>query len=922
MMDLERRGRIKNPFMKILEMRYGLKLAFFLILLLSFDLYVMRNILFIGGFQSSDIDVGWIGINGVKELFSPWNFENLGCVNSPAGSFFLSSFASLIIGPGLSEKIIYYPSITAASLTLFLLCRQFKMGFGKATLISFIFQLNPWLIGEFMTGEPAMTWMYALFPLVAYFVAMIFMHPFRVWTYFGLALSLALAEMFTLQALVVYAFLIAPFIFSMLADKSNTRRTMSLGGIFLAIFASLLINIYSLNAYFSAASELAASSSSNISALFEGFTSQAALSLKPWIAILLFGTIVASAILYRNSSFRGRVFIFSTVLFQSFFVIVYFTIPSPVIALLYTKFPLLMPFQNYDKFLLMSTVYSFSVVLFTLFRVVRQTPSTNHSPFYTNGRQRKYIQFRTSSMHYILVIILVTILISSFLFSNIQPIQSNINGEYYLRGEFSFPSNQIPGQYYELRSFLLSHGENFGLSSHVLVVPQNPGDILPFYVGETIIPGFIGPTPYLYNIIRNIADNQSAATYLMSLLGIKYVAIIADPGDSNWPGATGQVSEGGWAGGYFPQGNSTYYANILESWPSLKTVYVSMNITILLNTDYSGYAYFFKQSPDPYYGGPFGNVTITDVINNVSSASYNLIYDTTPTGRNIIANPSLKNFSAWNFNAVSGNASLLANGTVVLNHGSKGASLSQNVALLPNTTYDLSLYVNTHPGYQGFPPNGDQRNYVGIYWNEYTGYNGTSGASIDGYFNGNFTGTREFIFSTPQHNGIISAQFTLNYEPPIGNQSIYITYNNVSLRPVNGSVIFSDLVTSVDLAHNNNYHYYIDNYSNVSGGFIVLDTSYNSNWVALTTSGSIIHSTPGPLGLAEFRVNNGTHIFSIYYAGAREYSITLWTGWLLLCTICVIFAVTLFKGMGSINKSEGQEEALKNKDFDRKANQK
>ena len=152
-MYLKRSGSVKNLFMRISKTHYILVLAFFMILLLAFDLFIMRSILFIGGFQSSDINVGWIGINGVKELFSPWNYETLGSVNSPAGNFFLSSYASLVFGPGLSEKIIYYSSIIVSSLGLFHLSREFKLSFGKATLISFIFQFNPWFISEFTTGE-------------------------------------------------------------------------------------------------------------------------------------------------------------------------------------------------------------------------------------------------------------------------------------------------------------------------------------------------------------------------------------------------------------------------------------------------------------------------------------------------------------------------------------------------------------------------------------------------------------------------------------------------------------------------------------------------------------------------------------------------------------------------------------------------
>ena len=917
-MYLKRSGSVKNLFMRISKTHYILVLAFFMILLLAFDLFIMRSILFIGGFQSSDINVGWIGINGVKELFSPWNYETLGSVNSPAGNFFLSSYASLVFGPGLSEKIIYYSSIIVSSLGLFHLSREFKLSFGKATLISFIFQFNPWFISEFMTGELAMTWMYALLPLVVYFIRTTFKHPSRLWTYTGLVLSLALAEMFTLQSLIVYAFLLVPFTLCMLADNTNTRRKLSLVGIFFAIGASLLINIYSLSAYFSAASELVASSSSNITVLFGGFSSPVALALKPWIVILFFGTMSASVILFKNSTFQGKVFLFFTTLFQFFFLIIYFSIPSPIISFLYTKIPIFTPFQNYDKFLLMPTVYSFSVVLFTLLKIENQSRSVNTSAPSLEVKQKEYNVLKKFSIQYFVAIILVVILISSFLFSSIQPVQDNINGEYYLRGEFSFPKNQIPSQYYELRSFLLSHGENFDLSSHVLVVPQNPGNVLPFYVGETIIPGFIGPTPYLYNIIANIANNQSSATYLMSLLGIKYVAILTDPGDLNWPGANGQVSEGMWGDGYFPQGNATYYTNILESWSSLKPVYVSTNITILENINYSGYAYFFKQSPDPYYGGPLRNVTIEDVINNITLACYNLIYDNNPIGQNIIVNPSLKNSTNWYFNPVSGNASLLANGTVVIYPGSKGASMCQNVALLPNTTYELSLNVNTHPGYQEFPPNGAQRNYVGIYWNEGTGYNGTPGASIDGYFNGNFTGTREFIISTPQNKGIISAKFLLGYEPPIQNHLIYTTYSNVSLRPVNGSIIFNNLFSPVIMKQKNNYEYSIANYSNISGGFVVLDTSYNPDWVALTASGSIIHSTPGPLGLTEFYVENGTHLSSIYYSGGKEYSIILWMGWLLFGSFSLIFSITFLTNMSRKNKSKDHKGDSRIKDLSRK----
>ena len=413
-------------------------------------------------------------------------------------------------------------------------------------------------------------------------------------------------------------------------------------------------------------------------------------------------------------------------------------------------------------------------------------------------------------------------------------------------------------------------------------------------MGETIIPGFIGPTTDLYNIIGDIGTNQSLGTYLMSLLGIKYVAILGDPGDSVWPGATGQVSEGGWGGGYFPQGNATFYAHILESWSYLKVVYRNTNLTILYNSNYVGNAYFFSQYQSPYSGDRFTNLTVPGIVGNITTGNYNQLYNNIKTGRNVIFNPNLTDFSGWSFYPNSGNATFLSNGTVELRSGSLGASLSQNVVLQPNTTYEISLLVNAKPGYPGFPPNGYYRNFIGLYWNQGTGYNGTPGAFIGGYFNGNTSGKETFIFVTPQHNGSINAQLSLSYEPPVGNYTIFTRYSDLSIHPINGSIIFENIVKPFPLIEKNSAAYIAGNETNFTDGYVILDTAYNSQWVASTSNGTVLHSQSGPLGLLEFHVSNGTTIKSIHFTGATSYAFMLKLGWSLFGLLDVVFLSSLF----------------------------
>ena len=673
--------RLNEFFEKLNAFRGSTKAIIVVLLFIGINIMAMRHILLIGAFQDSDLGTGWFGIGEISRLFSPWNFYNLGTINGPSGFYFISSYFSILLGPGGSEKVIYYLSVFVAPFGSYILCRKLKIGYVVSILFAALFQLNPWFIGQFMTGEPGFTWLYALIPFNIYFIYSIFKVPKKISGYAGLALALSISIMFTLQSIIVYAFILSPMIIAFLYDSRNPNRLLSTLGMVFATLISIAANIYSIGPYIVAESTLSSSASNNSNVLFGAFASSTAIDLRIWIFLLMIFSLLVSLFLYKKLNNPKKIFLLATLVFQAFFTSIYFLIPSHAIAYFYIHFPVFSPFQNYDKFMLVSTFFLTSILIIYAIEGNGKRQSLSGKKLNEQKRQMIFKSDKMKIFKFATVLITIGLMVSTSLFASIQPINQGATGINYLQGNISFPNHQVPASYYELRNFLLAQNVNFSLSPHVLVVPQNPGNILPFYVGSAMIPGYIGPSLTLENVIKEIAVNNTMATYLMSLLGIKYVAIMNDPGDSGWPGANGNPSLGSWGGGYFPQGNISHYTKILESWSSLLPVFKSKNLTILYNSEYVGSAYYYGQKMYLYNGGPYGNVSVSNIIDNLTKGNYYELFNTSPIGNNIISDPNLTNPSAWNFNSGNGNANLSNNGTVELRPGSTGASLRQNITL-------------------------------------------------------------------------------------------------------------------------------------------------------------------------------------------------------------------------------------------------
>ena len=142
----------------------------FSLLILCLDLLLLRHVIFIGAFQISDINIPYFNLKQLSAaLFSGWNFQGFG---SPSGFNYFSMWQGYLAyfasNPGFAEKASYYLSIPLSSIFAYVMLRQFRIRGLWLPGLSILYQFSPWLIGEFMTGEPVMTWMIALFPLVVF----------------------------------------------------------------------------------------------------------------------------------------------------------------------------------------------------------------------------------------------------------------------------------------------------------------------------------------------------------------------------------------------------------------------------------------------------------------------------------------------------------------------------------------------------------------------------------------------------------------------------------------------------------------------------------------------------------------------------------------------------------------------------------
>jgi hypothetical protein len=856
------------------------------------DLIILRTILQIPLFQSADFVVPVFTRPELSLIaFSAWNYQNFGSPNGT--SLFLIFFGGVAVAthdPSLAEKLVYFPAPLASSIAAFWFFTRLKLRSPYPLVFSFGYQFSPWFIGQFMSGEPSMVWIYALLPLYLATLWLTIESPHRLVLWLLLSTVCAFAIFFTLQAVIVYAAFSVPFVLILPKGSRPKRMIGILGGWVACWIVGLIANLTALYPYFA---YLGVVQSSSLSPFVRfGIELAPFVELRLWLLVIVGVTALATALLWERIQKELRVLVAGFLLVEICFSAIYAAIPGASAQALFTDLPVLAPFLDFDKFLLIAWGCTFFTLALIVGRgVLEQSPATASvsrgsirnlairigRPFHlAPAKGKKTYLFAIGSM--------VAILALASVFSNVPSTPATYNGASYAASEFSFNSRTVPDGYFELQNFLLDNGGSYGLGFKTLLFPQNPGNIIPYYVGRYLIPGFVPPSAPLKEITNQIIDNQTAALENMALLGIRYLAVMPSPANSWWPQlAQGPLSVGdlgpiGVDGeGWFPQGNSSMYLGTFNSWPGLEIVYQSSDLTVYLNPDYQGYGYSYPR------GSPVDNLTEGTGLGFIN---------TSPLGGNVVRNGNLTATSDWNFSS-SGEATFLPNGTLEVDRTSSGAGAFQAIVLHSSSTYDVSFDARLTPGIPASPPEGSAPTYLAILWNQYTGSSVTGGVTFvlnDSQAEG---ATQVHTFTTPAGNASIRAIISVNVQAPSNQPAEFGTYSNISVTPINGSDTFAQEIRPCNVNSTGYAQFTVKCAPSVGGTLVTFPMLYNPAWVATYSNGTVVNASPGLEGLLTFALNNSSGSFTLSYQGQSGYD-TLFVSDLALIIALPVVTAGLF----------------------------
>ena len=548
-------------------------LAVFVAIVAALYLYLFRNILDVGLLQAVDLGVPPANVQQFEAyLLDAYNFQTQ-VPNGAAPGILLQGLIGLVTGsPALAQKIYYYPSMPLAALTAYFLLYRMRYRWSLRIPLAILYSLSPYMIGQFMAGSPGFVYLYALFPLVAYFLWRAGEARLTLLDSLLLALVLAAADGVTLESIFVYAVLGLPFVVRFLLRLRPRDAAHNL----LALVAAAALGVasvsYSLEPYLAAYSGASAAPSSSLFSLFSSFLSPQAVALTPYLCLLsaAVGALAAAELLTDASG--ERAYLLSSAAVAASFLLIYVTITSPVTQdAFHALLPLLSPFLDWEKWALVEWNAAFLGLVMFL------RPAAG-----AGGARRG--EGKPLGMAVAAALVLSVLLVST-VYLSVQPESAHEYGLYLFQGEFNFPRQQVPPQYPELENFLLSHGASFGYSFHTLIVPETPGYIVPFNLGSHMVPGSLGlmPPSTANLILSGIQQNDQAHSLLpLTLLGVKYIAVIQNV-PTGWPYWNSTPNLGWWGDMCFFNGYWTYYNETFSGWTLLRHVYSAPGIVVYEN---------------------------------------------------------------------------------------------------------------------------------------------------------------------------------------------------------------------------------------------------------------------------------------------------------------------------------------------------
>ena len=420
---------------------------FFVTSCLAFYMFVIRVTLNSQLYQQNDwpIPIPYPS----QALFSAWSYMGAG---SPSGeNIYLvatGAIASYLRDPALAERLTYFPMLFLLPITSYYFLSSFGLKRSEIYGLSFLYAMSPWLIGEFMDGEPVFVAVYVMWPLVA---GAIIRYREDVLSLSILVPTITFSTFFTLQSIPVFFVLSANFLLPLLMNKKFSSFLRITRNLMIASIVAVIANIYTMQPYLHNYSSNLGSSASFANFLYP-------LPFSTWFGrwefLLTIATLIISLLMFytiTRSTLRHSFLV--TAMISGMFYFFYYLGNLPLVRSVIAGVPLLTPFLDGDKFILISW---FELFLTFVFIVKSRNNTSLVFASMRNINNKKQILFKRifTKGKTILALLALTILISSSMSTEIQSPGNHDTGKYFVLGNLNFPQSNVPVQYTELQNFL------------------------------------------------------------------------------------------------------------------------------------------------------------------------------------------------------------------------------------------------------------------------------------------------------------------------------------------------------------------------------------------------------------------------------------------------------------------------------------
>lgn len=861
----------------IAKLKSILNNSFITMILISSAVFIIvfREMLFVGLFDANDIGPPLHSFLQLKfaSIF-PWSFMGSGTPNAPSlWILFLGFLASLTSNLVIVQHVSYYTLFPLSGILAYIFLKKIGISMNKRITLSVLYMFSPYAIILFANGS-GIYQIFAFFPAYAIFIWKAGEQKLSRSDFLIVTAILTINAMYTIESFFLFIYLSIPFLIRMAYSIKIRIATYNFFVLILSAISSLLMNlvaIFGLNTFYVTTYNYLGNAYRNF--LLTPY-------IEPWLSILVVMVLTILAIAIIKVIFADRkelMFILASLIESFLFLLLFIGTRSSVIDRFLSTF-LFSFFTDYEYFILILWT-----LMFITFSIFIRDLNVQHKCNNLSIRSKVNNRLINKKVVKVTISCIVTLLIVfTTFYGDIS--DYNIQGNAILSVDSLVANSQIPPQYQDYASFLRDNGISYNYSFHSTVMPLTPGYANPLIFGKTLLPGFICTFSYNLSsqfIMQVNQNNQTNALIILTLLGIKYVAIMPNlKGEQLWSyNTTGLPMIQGWNGKYFFGGNWKYYLKIFSNWTMFKEVFKEKNLWVFENSLLVTPVLAFKNESViknicsgnflSYYNISKESINLSEIGRSNYSNNWNLYYWNS-TGQFVGFNGNNTYIQSQNVNAGL---------DIKLFYGSEGALIHQSLQLKPNTSYELSFDLSQNTSYDYYPPSPFHLTYADVQWFTSMGNPNLS----TGYFSltpepGNYSKHCVLIFRTPlYHKSIINASLQMCAEPPIkAGQTTSVKYSNIDLFAVN--------ISTKNLNHvmmqlpyksvgDKIYLYGLQS----SYDYVVLDTQQYHLWKGITKTGSIIPSTSSLNGQLAFNITVANlSSFQIVYVASPLYFSTLY----------------------------------------------